>query len=120
LGKIVHATGRIGFAAMPDRDPDCLFCKILAGEIPGTILAEDERTVAFMDITRPRAATPSSSRAGMPPTSGRSTPRTSPRSPGPAQRLARRARETLGADGVNLMNSWARTPGRRSSTSTST
>ena len=31
-------------------DPDCLFCKIVAGEIPATIVAEDERTVAFMDI----------------------------------------------------------------------
>src|SRR4051794_39572866 len=37
---------------MPDRDPDCLFCKILAGELPGTIVAEDDRTVAFMDISQ--------------------------------------------------------------------
>ena len=32
------------------RDPFCLFCKIVAGEIPATIVAEDERTIAFMDI----------------------------------------------------------------------
>ena len=31
-------------------DPDCIFCKILDGELPGTIVDEDERTVAFMDI----------------------------------------------------------------------
>ena len=31
-------------------DPDCLFCKIVAGEIPATRVDEDERTVAFMDI----------------------------------------------------------------------
>ncbi len=31
-------------------DPDCIFCKILAGELPATIVAEDERTVSFMDI----------------------------------------------------------------------
>ena len=31
-------------------DPDCLFCKIVAGEIPATKVGEDERTVAFMDI----------------------------------------------------------------------
>src|SRR3954463_2349435 len=49
--KIVHRGRRVGFAAMPDRDPDCLFCKIVAGEVPGTIVAEDERTVAFMDIS---------------------------------------------------------------------
>ena len=32
------------------RDPDCLFCKIVAGEIPATRVREDERTIAFMDI----------------------------------------------------------------------
>lgn len=31
-------------------DPDCLFCKIVAGEIPATKVHEDDRTVAFMDI----------------------------------------------------------------------
>ena len=31
-------------------DPDCLFCKIVAGEIPATRVREDERTIAFMDI----------------------------------------------------------------------
>ena len=33
------------------RDPDCLFCKIVAGEIAASIIAEDERTIAFMDIS---------------------------------------------------------------------
>jgi histidine triad (HIT) family protein len=32
------------------RDPDCLFCKIVAGDVPATRVREDERTVAFMDI----------------------------------------------------------------------
>jgi histidine triad (HIT) family protein len=31
-------------------DPDCLFCKIAAGDIPATRVYEDERTIAFMDI----------------------------------------------------------------------
>jgi histidine triad (HIT) family protein len=35
---------------------DCLFCKIIAGQIPGTIVHESERIVAFKDIT-PRAPT---------------------------------------------------------------
>ena len=35
---------------MAERDPDCLFCKIVAGELPATIVAEDDRTVSFMDI----------------------------------------------------------------------
>jgi len=39
------------------KDPDCLFCKIVAGELPATIVGEDERTVALMDITLPRAGT---------------------------------------------------------------
>ena len=31
-------------------DPDCIFCKIVAGEIPSTRVHEDERTVAFMEV----------------------------------------------------------------------
>jgi len=29
---------------------DCLFCKIAAGEIPGDIVYEDDRVIAFKDI----------------------------------------------------------------------
>lgn len=29
---------------------DCIFCKIIAKEIPGDILYEDERVIAFKDI----------------------------------------------------------------------
>ena len=31
-------------------DPDCLFCKIVAGDIPADIVAETGDTVAFRDI----------------------------------------------------------------------
>ncbi len=31
-------------------DPNCIFCKIVAGQIPSFKLLEDETTVAFMDI----------------------------------------------------------------------
>ena len=88
-----------------DRDPDCLFCKIVAGELPATIVDEDEHTVSFMDIN--------------PATTGHAliVPRRHSLDlfdiePGElqavavaAQRLAKRALERLGADGVNLLNS---------------
>jgi histidine triad (HIT) family protein len=32
------------------RDPECIFCKILDGDIPAYKLYEDEHTFAFMDI----------------------------------------------------------------------
>ncbi|MEU0024638.1 histidine triad nucleotide-binding protein [Streptomyces sp. NPDC006335] len=35
---------------------DCLFCKIVAGQIPATIVRESETTVAFRDIN-PQAPT---------------------------------------------------------------
>ncbi len=35
---------------------DCLFCKIVAGEIPSTRVYEDDRAVAFRDI-QPQAPT---------------------------------------------------------------
>jgi histidine triad (HIT) family protein len=30
--------------------PDCLFCKIVAGDVPATVVHETEHTVAFRDI----------------------------------------------------------------------
>jgi len=29
---------------------DCIFCRILAGEVPGSFVCRDERVAAFMDI----------------------------------------------------------------------
>ncbi|HEX9481877.1 MAG TPA: HIT family protein [Solirubrobacteraceae bacterium] len=89
-------------------DPDCIFCKIVAGELPATIVDEDERTIAFMDIS--------------PATRGHALviPRVHSRdifdaseedlqaTALAAQRLARRAKERLDADGVNLLNSAGR------------
>jgi histidine triad (HIT) family protein len=36
--------------------PDCLFCRIVAGDLPADVVAETERTVAFRDIN-PQAPT---------------------------------------------------------------
>ena len=90
---------------MAHRDPDCLFCKIVAGELPATIVAEDERTVAFMDInpaTRghvlvvPREHAVDLLEVARDDLAACAVA---------AQRLAARAKEALGADGVNLINS---------------
>ena len=89
-------------------DPGCLFCKIVVGELPAQIVAEDERTVAFMDIN--------------PATRGHLlvVPRAHSRdlleistedfvaTALGAKDLARRVSERLGADGVNLLNSCGR------------
>jgi histidine triad (HIT) family protein len=39
-----------------DRDPDCIFCRIIAGEIPSTTVRSGERLIAIRDIA-PRAPT---------------------------------------------------------------
>ncbi len=41
---------------MTDRDPECLFCRIVAGEIPSDRVHEDDEVIAFRDIA-PRAPT---------------------------------------------------------------
>ena len=33
------------------RDPDCIFCKIVAGEIPCCEIHQDEASLAFLDIS---------------------------------------------------------------------
>lgn len=38
------------------RDPDCLFCRIVAGEIPSKQVRDDDEVIAFRDIA-PRAPT---------------------------------------------------------------
>lgn len=85
--------------------PDCIFCKILAGELPATIVEEDERTIAFMDInpaTRGHALVIPRSHAE----DLLSVPRADLDAvAATAQRLAGRVKERLGADGVNLINS---------------
>lgn len=90
---------------MADRDPDCLFCKIVAGDIPSTIVAEDERTITFMDInpaTRGHALV-------IPRAHARDVHEIDPEDlkavAASAQRIAAKALEKLGADGVNLLNS---------------
>lgn len=40
----------------PMTEQDCLFCKIVAGDIPATVVARTERTLAFRDIN-PQAST---------------------------------------------------------------
>lgn len=86
-------------------DADCIFCKIVAGELPATIVEQDERTVAFMDVN--------------PATRGHALviPRRHATDlldvePGDlqaaalaAQRLATRMVQRLGAAGVNVINS---------------
>lgn len=85
-------------------DPECIFCGIVAGEIPSTTIAETERAVAFMDIN--------------PATHGHAL--VVPRAHAVdlleidpddlaacahlAQEIAGRAKDRLGADGVNLLN----------------
>ena len=41
---------------MIDRDPDCLFCRIVADEIPSDRVYTDDEVIAFRDIN-PRAPT---------------------------------------------------------------
>jgi histidine triad (HIT) family protein len=87
------------------RDPDCIFCKIVAGEIPAQIVDEDERTIAFMDInpaTRGHLLVIPREHAKdlleIDPEDLAATARA-------AQRMARRASERLNPAGVNLINS---------------
>ena len=85
---------------------DCIFCKIVAGELPATKIDEDERTVAFMDInpwTRGHALViPKAHATDL----GEISEDDLVAVAAMAKRVALRAKETLGAEGVNLMNSF--------------
>jgi histidine triad (HIT) family protein len=85
-------------------EPDCLFCGIVAGSIPSQTIDSDERTVAFMDIN---PATPGHAlvvprvhSADLLEISSEDLTATALA----AQRLARRMKDVLEADGINLIN----------------
>ena len=86
-------------------DPDCIFCKIVAGEIPATRIAEDERTITFMDInpaTRGHVLV-------IPRVHSKDLHEIEPEDLAAvakaAQKVAATMPERLEADGVNLLNS---------------
>jgi histidine triad (HIT) family protein len=85
--------------------PDCLFCRIVAGELPSTRVHEDERVVAILDIfpaTRGHALViPRAHAADLRDVA----PEDLAAAAAAAQLLAGRAFERLGADGVTVMQS---------------
>ncbi|MCP2265956.1 HIT family protein [Promicromonospora thailandica] len=83
---------------------DCIFCQIVAGAAPSTIVHEDDRTLAFMNIAPaapghllviPKAH--ATDLLDVPSDDLAASART-------AQRMARRVVGVLGADGVNLVH----------------
>lgn len=83
--------------------PECLFCRIVTGELPSTRVYEDERVVAIMDIfpaTRGHTLViPRAHAADLRDVAGEDLAAAAEA----AQLLARRAFERLGADGVTVM-----------------
>jgi len=84
---------------------DCLFCGIVAGDVPGQIVDSDEHTVAFMDIspaTRGHAlVVPREHSDDLIDISDEDLERTMVA----ARRLARRMEDVLEPDGFNILNS---------------
>jgi histidine triad (HIT) family protein len=85
-------------------DPDCLFCGIVAGSIPSETIDSDERTVAFMDISpaTPGHAlvVPREHSADLLEIGDEDLTATMLA----AQRLSRRMKDVLEADGIDLIN----------------
>ena len=86
---------------MPD---DCIFCKIVAGELPAELVQEDEHTVSFMDLnpwTRGHALViPRRHSKNLYEVADKDLHHTATA----AKRLAERMRDRLGCDGINLLN----------------
>jgi histidine triad (HIT) family protein len=90
------------------RVEDCVFCKIVAGEVPSERVDEDEHTVAFMDLnpwTRGHAlVVPREHSEGLYEVSEEDLCHAAVA----AKRLAERMRDRLRCDGVNLLNACGR------------
>ena len=92
----------------PQSDAECIFCKIVAGELPAQVIDSDERTLSFMDInpaTRGHALViPRTHSENLYDVTDEDLVATIKA----ARRLAERMRETLRPGGINLLNSTGR------------
>jgi histidine triad (HIT) family protein len=85
---------------------DCIFCKIVAGELPSAKVYEDDRTYAFMDIapwTRGHALVIPKAHAR---DLGEIEQEDLAAVAATAKKIAELQRERLGAEGVNLLNAY--------------
>jgi histidine triad (HIT) family protein len=105
-----EATARraVNLPRVADPDPNCIFCKVLAGEIPSEQIDSDERTVTVMDIN--------------PATRGHAVVITRTHTPDltevgdddllaamqATRRVVERMRETLQPDGFNILHNIGR------------
>lgn len=85
-------------------DAECIFCKIVAGDLPAEKIHEDDKTIAFMDVnpgTRGHALVIPKNHAKdlleIDPDELAAVSRS-------AQTVSRRVMERLEADGINLLN----------------
>jgi histidine triad (HIT) family protein len=90
------------------RDPDCIFCKVIAGEIPGEVVDSDDRTLTVMDInpaTRGHVVVmPREHAADLLSVSDEDLAATM----AAVRRIMARMRETLEPDGFNVLNNMGR------------
>jgi histidine triad (HIT) family protein len=90
---------------VPTTSDDCIFCKIVAGELPARIVRQDERTIAFMDIAPATyghtLVIPRNHAADL----LEIAPEDLQAVAVAAQAVAQRARERFNAAGINLINS---------------
>jgi histidine triad (HIT) family protein len=86
-------------------DENCIFCKIVAGQLPCFKLREDEATIAFMDINPVNPGHALSVAKGHWPTIDVIPPEVLAAVAGTAQRVAKAAMATLAPSGVNLLQS---------------
>ena len=78
-------------------DPDCLFCRIVAGEIPADVVARSETAVAFRDLN-PQAPTHA---LVVPRSHHADAASLADAEPATVAELVRVARDVAGADGLD-------------------
>lgn len=86
-------------------DESCIFCKIVAGQLPCFKLLEDETTIAFMDINPVNPGHALAVAKGHWPTIDVIPPQVLAAVATMAQRVAKAAMTTLEPSGVNLLQS---------------
>lgn len=96
----------------PETDPTCIFCRIVAGEIPARQVYADQHAVAFLDLAPwHRGHTLVVPRRHVPDLVGGEPGALAEVAPA-VEVVARRLVDRLGADGVNLLSSTGEAAGQ--------
>lgn len=92
---------------------DCIFCKIVTGNISSTKIYEDDKFLAFLDLSPVNEGHALLIPKEHSPNFAELNPELGTQLVAISQQLGKAMKEGLGADGINIVNNWGKAAGQQ-------